>query len=273
MANLNPLISFTEPVTRQDLFDMWSAASFSGVTVDDFAEGFMPVVLASSFSDAPSSPQPGQPMWHMSENLMFVWHDELEGTGVSLWLAIGPDRFDTAMLTKTAVACGEAVELVGPGRTVQAIEMNEAGRNELPQLCGFNQSGINAPNELVGGQEPVEALVNESGETYWMGETAATDSWIAVGTDGIMYMGSPSGSHPTQAMADWANGNSLILHAVEGLPAGVVSSNDITDPFAHIVGTVAIWNIKADSTARTEPWWLTKSVFLPRASKGNYYTQ
>jgi hypothetical protein len=271
MVSINPLISFTEPITRQDLFDMWSTGALSGITVDDFAEGFLPIVVGSSFSEAPQTPQPGQLYWHQAENLMFCWTDEIEGTGVSLWLSIGPDRFDAAMLTKSVVACGEGVELVGPGRVVQAIIPAEVSRTEFPVVCGFNQSGINNPPELIGGQEPVEPLVNASGETYWMGETAISDTWIAVGIDGFVYMGSCPGSHPSEALSAWSNQGAVIMNSVPGLPAGVLRSNDITDPFGHIVGGTVAYNLKADSLARTEPWWLTRVSFMPRASRGTYF--
>jgi len=271
MASLNPLISFTEPVTRQDLFDMWGSAAFTGVTVDDFADGFLPIVVGSTFSDAPSSPTPGQLFWHQTENLMFCYHDEVADTGVSLWLAIGPDRFDTAMFTKTAVAAGEAVELVGPGRTVQAIVPDEESRTELPVLCGFNQSGIDHGPLLLAGQTP-EPLSNASGETFWMGETSPTDSWIAVGVDGLVWAGSSPGSHPSEGLSQWSNNRPLILSSVPGLPAGVLDGNDISDPFGHIVAGSAVWNVLEAGTTRTEPWWITKVAFMPRASRGGYFS-
>lgn len=266
MANLNPLILFTEPVTRQELFDMWSDAAFSGVTVDDFAEGFMPIVVGSSFSDAPSVPQPGQLYWHQSENVMYCWHDEIEGTAVSLWLAIGPDKFEVAMLLQGAAACGEAVELVGPGRVCQAIVAAEESRTEFPVVCGFNQSHINAPTLLVGGNVP-EALPGG----YWMGETAVSGEWIRVGIDGLVYAGCCPGSHPSESLSAWTNLGPVILNSVPGLPSGVVSALDVTSPFGHIVGATTQWCTRPDGGTRTEPWWLTKIAFIPRASRASYY--
>ncbi len=283
MASFNPLVDFAEPVTRQDLFDMWNTAAFSEVGVDDFADGFMPVIVGSSFSEAPVSPQPGQHYWHQQENIMYVYHDVIDNTGVSLWLAIGPDKFETAMLTSSAVAVGEGVELIGPDRTCRAYIPSEDKRLTMPSVVGFNQSHINAAVGVAQGTDSADVdktkftffnvSGDDSGSTYYMGETAVTNEWIRVGIDGLMYMGSCPGSHPSVAMSTWTSLGSLMLSAVPGLPGGVHSPNSNQTPVGNFIGGAPFWNVDETTSTRSEPWWLTKAMFMPRHSiNGNFNT-
>ena len=245
MANINPLISFEQPVTRQDLFDMWATGSLSDIGVDDFAEGFIPIVVASSFSSAPQSPQPGQMLWHQSENVMYTYHDEIEGTGVSLWLAIGPDKFETAMLTNSPIAAGAGVELVGPDRTVQVRKALEANRLMVPVTCGFNQSHINAPRQYDANFPELydpdqQVFQNESGATYYVGETAQSGEWVRVAIDGIMYMGMAAGSHPTQALMSWTNAGGVAEDTI--FDGGIVSIFSPQTPRNNMIGSTITWS-------------------------------
>ena len=277
MASLNPLISFTEPVTRQDLFDMWSNAAFSNISIDDFAEGFMPVIRASSFSNAPSSPQPGQHMWHISENVMYVWHDVIDGTGVSLWLAIGPDKFETAMLTQTCVMPGEAVELIGPDRFCRAYTTSNNDRHVVRPPAGFNQSHIDHP--AIPTFDAVEEASTSNGDwtffvqsgensgaTYYMGETAVTNEWVRVGVDGLVYAGCAAASLPTEALSLWTTSRPVTISLHPDLPAGIMNAASPANPFGNYVGAAAYWNVRAGNLTRSEPWWVSKIAFMPRAN-------
>lgn len=280
MANLNPLVDFTQPVTRQDLFDMWATASFSNISTDDFAEGFSPTIIGSSFSDAPSSPIPGQMWWHQTDNLMFCYHDEIDGTGVSLWLAVGPDRFETAMLLKGNAGCGTALELTGPGRVCQIFDSSGAAtdkRHMVPVVVGFNQSHINSPLD-PGSDESVPGdwiYFNDSGEdsgsTYFMGETAVSGEWIRVAIDGIMYMASAPGSAITQNLDTWTNGPGAVCTSLV-FPGTIHDVNDSESPFNNWVGHMCFYNMREGSLTRTEPWWLNKCAFAPRFSKKNVFS-
>jgi len=281
MANLNPLISFEEPVTRQDLFDMWSTASFSGVGVDDFADGFIPVVIASSFSSAPSTPQPGQMFWHQSENVMYVFHDEVDNTAVSLWLAIGPDKFETAVLTVEPCGAGVGLEICGPDRRVQVNRSaSESNRLQVPTCVGFNQSHINAPitNNLDGETSHDAAEMGYafyctsgecSGQTYWGGETAQSGEWIRMGIDGLVYAASATGSHPSANLATWTSTGGVCMDTI--FDGCVQDINGMEFPWNNMIGATTMWNVRSGSAQRTEPWWLTKIAFCPRMARNGYF--
>ena len=280
MASLNPLISFTEPITRQDLFDMWDTASFSSVGVDDFADGFMPIIVASSFSSAPGVPQPGQLFWHLTEAVMYCYHDVINDTGVSLWLAIGPDKFETAALAAEPIACGAGVEACGPDRRVQVNRTaGDANIGEVPTVCGFNQSGINAPPYMEPGTTDIDpdkstfwnTSGDDSGSTYFMGETTPSGSWLRMGIDGIMFMAMAPSSHPTAALVQWT---SLGLVSMDTTFDGtVVSTTSGLTPLNNSVGGAIFYMGGTDSGARTEPWWLTKVAFAPRMAADNYFNE
>lgn len=275
MASLNPLVSFVEPVTRQTLFDMWATAAFSEITTDDFADGFSPTIIGSSFSEAPSSPAPGQLYWHQTENVMYCYHDEVAGTGVSLWLAIGPDKFETAMLLKGTAGCGTAMELTGPGRTCQIFDSSGTQtdkRHMVPVVVGFNQSHINKP-QAAGTDQTVPGdwiFFNDSGEdsgaTYFMGETAVSGEWIRVAIDGLMYMATAPGSAITEVLEAWTDGPGAVCTSLV-FPGTIHDVNDSETPFNNWVGNQPFWNVREGSLTRSEPWWLVKCAFAPRFSR------
>lgn len=280
MAQLNPLISFDEPFTRQDLFDMWATAAFSEITTEDFADGFNPIVISSSFSGFPTSPDPGQLVWHQEENVMYCYHDVIDDTGVSLWLAIGPDKFETAMLLKGPAAVGTGVELTGPGRTCQVYDSTGTQtdkRHMAPVVVGFNQSHINSQLRPDYDDESVpgdwiyfNTSGDDSGATYFMGETAVSGEWIRVAIDGLMYMASAPGSAITLGLSTWTDGPGTVGMSLE-FPGTVNDSNDSEAPFNLFIGVQPFWNLREGSLTRTEPWWLTKIAFCPRYSRKNQF--
>ena len=163
MADLSPIITFSEPITRQDLYNMWSTAALGSIAKVDLAPGVLDVEEGTGLTDAPSDPEPGQIYWSELDQLLFAWHDEVDGTGVSLWLALGPDRFDVPALCAGPIAAGALVQLTGVGKTVSVL-----GANDNPVACiGANQAGV--PHGFAAGS------------------TAASGAWIPVAVDGIMY--------------------------------------------------------------------------------------
>jgi len=163
MADLSPIITFSEPITRQDLYNMWSTAALGTVLQADLAPGVLSIESDTALTNAPSNPEPGQMFWSLLDQLFFAWHDEIDGTGVSLWLAMGPDRFDTACLTSAPVAAGALVKLSGTDKKVEVLGVNDAPVGAI----GCNQAGI--PH------------------TFAAGSTAESGAWIPVAIDGIMY--------------------------------------------------------------------------------------
>lgn len=265
MAVINPLIDLTAPVTRQDLFDMWDGA-LSGIGLSDFAEGFIPIVAASSFSSAPPSPQPGQLLWHLSENVMYLWHDEIEGTGVSLWLAIGPDKFETACIAAEPIAAGHATELLYD-RWVRhdRTHLGENTIRGMPRTLGMNQSGIDNPIEAN------DPRVDDSGATFWGGDTAASGSWIRVGVDGLLYGALESqSSHPTEVWFSGTQGEFVFLSDTTDRDSTLLVGAG--EPLAfNVLGMTTEWFGDAAANAPTEPTQIKKFIFSPRVARQSYF--
>ncbi|MEE8522189.1 MAG: hypothetical protein V3S83_12585 [Gemmatimonadota bacterium] len=258
MATINPLLDLTTlPTTRQTLFDMWEG-SLSEISLDDFAEGFMPTITGSTFSDAPTTPQPGQMFWHLSENVMYLWHDEVDDTGVSLWLAIGPDKFETACLATEVIPAAWPVELEYD-RKVRVERSNILGppaAGALPVVLGFNQSGINTP---VG--------VNDGAGLG--GDTAVTDEWIRVGVDGLIYGAMVNAlSSASSALADFTNSHWVFLRDIIGEEPSLVGVTGEPRIF-NSIGMSTQWGTDGGSGAPTEPVHILKFQFSPRWSKQN----
>lgn len=163
MATLSPIITFSEPITRQDLYNLWSTATLGSIPKTDLAPGVLSVESDTALTDAPSSPEPGQMFWSKLDQLLFAWHDEIDGTGVSLWLAMGPDRFDTACIAAGPIAAGALVRPTGDNKWVEVHNAQETPVG----VIGCNQAGV--PHDLNAGS------------------TAASGAWIPVAIDGIMY--------------------------------------------------------------------------------------
>lgn len=177
MATLNVLTDLTGTVTRQELYDMWADASISKIPASELADTLQDVVLASSLSDVPASPNPGEMVWVQNEQRMYVYHDVMdvmdrgEGTTVSLWLSIGPDRFDCACLAGEDIPAGAVVEPFYD-RVVKICrpDHNTKGDSNTPIPIGINQSGL-----------PIHYVQDGT-----VGETAPEGTWIRVAIDGIM---------------------------------------------------------------------------------------
>jgi hypothetical protein len=171
MANLSVISDLTKtPLTRQDIHDAWTTAALGSIVKDDLATGFLSVTVATSFSGMPSEPQPGDLMWVADEQTMFCWHDEVDDTGVSLWLAIGPDVFETACLL---------MEPAWPGSLMEPyIDRWVAPVAYTASLLG---DGVN--NRMIGNVH--------SGVPYPLNsrtpETLASGTWVRVGIDGFLY--------------------------------------------------------------------------------------
>lgn len=89
-------------ITRQILYDLWALG-----TPVDIAEGDLAMdgtLFPVAVSTAPTaSPYPGQVWYDSRESLWKVFTDVWESTGISLWLSIGPDRFDVPALARVPI--------------------------------------------------------------------------------------------------------------------------------------------------------------------------
>lgn len=194
MASLTITTSIDKVVTRQTLYDIWANATFSTIQSDDLAPTFQDIVMGSSFSDAPASAVPGELFYHQGEKLLYCYHDYMDvldggtdGTGISLWLAVGPDRFDTACIAAEPIPAGAIVE-PWYDRWVKICRPDEAnaiGDSQKPIPIGANQSGLPQIDLYFG-----------------PGETAPSGTWINVGIDGMVRGWFPRGedSGATQAI-------------------------------------------------------------------------
>lgn len=161
MSNLVFNGSTDFPITRQTLYDMWSTGLLSQLATTDFASSFQPITVGTGDTGRPSGPQPGSHYWDTARQLMYLYIDESDNTGCSIWCAIGPDRFEIPMLAAQPIAAGA---LVMPlfDRWVAPFS---AGAS-LPPL-GINQKGIPFPMHL-------------------QSTTAASGTWISVGVEGFL---------------------------------------------------------------------------------------
>lgn len=178
MATLNPIVDLeTPPITRQTLFDLWGTAELGTIQLDDLADDVVGIISADS---APSE-APGR-IWHDTlRKRHYVYTDVHAGTGVSLWLAIGPDRLEVPCLCAEPIAAGAVVELWFDRWVKPAAPSEGALGDGVLRVLGGNQSGVAYPLNM----QP--------------SETAQSGSWIAVGIDGILSGFTRSGvTPPTQ---------------------------------------------------------------------------
>lgn len=190
-------------ITRQTLADMWSNASIPPIATSDLDPAFQPVFVGTNFSDASASlpnPNPGHLFWHQQHGLMYVFTDMLDvldtsdATGVSLWLAIGPDSFETACIAAEPIPAGAVVEPYYD-RWVKVFRPdagNFAGETLGPAPLGVNQSGI------LDDYDPQLAY----------GTTAESGAWIRVGIDGYVRIWHPAaqrvGGDPASGVSEAA---------------------------------------------------------------------
>jgi len=167
---LSVLTDLTGAITRQTLQDIWTDAAIADVQASDFSADTLSVQVGSSLSEASGSPTPGTLFFSKGEQLMYCYHDEIDGTGVSLWLAIGPDVFECACLAGEPIPAGAVVSPWFDRRVFLGNASNAsliAGQNR-PTYIGVNQSGL----------PPVNTF-------YVEGETAQSGAWIRVAIDGL----------------------------------------------------------------------------------------
>jgi hypothetical protein len=83
-------------VTRQTLYDSFANAAISTIEKADLAAGTLTLDKGSGASAV--APNPGAIFFDQTEQLYKLWVDEVDNTGVSLWLAVMGDRRDDAFI-------------------------------------------------------------------------------------------------------------------------------------------------------------------------------
>lgn len=162
-------------ITRQTLYDIWAQASITGIGEDDIDASTVGVQLVTELSEA--QPVKGGMCWVKSEQVMYVYHDEIENTGVSLWLAVGPDVFETACLAMEPIPAGAAVAPYMDRWVHLSDPSTSPSYQDYPVTIGVNQSGLPPQFKEGAGFEDTR---------YVEGQTAESGSWIRVGIDGLV---------------------------------------------------------------------------------------
>lgn len=213
-----------DTVTRQTIFDLVANAVIATVQASDLNTEVLPIVVASSQSDANLQAFPGRIWWDQTEQLGKVYTDMIDGTGCSVWLAFGPDRFDVALLAVEPIPFGAAVQLTGEGRKARLppllSDMLAQGSNfiwEVGKVVGFNNDGIASAHS-----------------------TTPSGSWFACAVDGYVWCWYPVNRGTTGLASDGGlqSFDSLIRQTDITGPSGIsnVRGGLVTDPLALTSG-------------------------------------
>lgn len=223
-------INSGDTVTRQTIFDLVAEAAIDGVVLE--ADLSSDVNQHASASNPPSSPGPGSTWWDKANQVLRVWHDEIENTGVSLWLAIGPDVFEVEALAAEPIPFGAAcildleaghkwVKLPPSGSDLVALGYT-ASRVEPLKVVGFNNHYGRSTNNYV----PSNIGLLSSPVT------AASGTWFSLTVAGLVWGWTPFNR---RTGADWLAGGRSV-NDVLGLVSGTVFSSvdgGFTSPRGH----------------------------------------
>lgn len=171
MANLSNTEALTLPIDRQDLYNMFANATLGTIGADEVVDGLFAFDVGTDITAATSSPEPGHLFYAKNERVMYCYHDEVDDTGVSLWLAIGPDRFDIAMLADSPVPAGAVVQY----KYDRWVGVSTGASAHIA-----NQRAIGTCAAGMGG----DWFTN--GVSYDL-TTQASGTWIPVSIDGIVW--------------------------------------------------------------------------------------
>jgi hypothetical protein len=192
-----------DTVTRQTIYDLVNNAIGGTVQESDLAEYVLQAVPQSE----PPTPYPGRLWFDQTEQLMKVYTDVMDDTAVSVWLSLGPDRFDVALIAAEPIPYGAAIQLVGDGRWAKLppdpLSLEAMGKGfyewEVARVIGFNNNGTMLAAETVDSGAwfscAVDGFVrtwhpvNKNGFSSFGGLTGGQDSLII----GITQLTGPSG--------------------------------------------------------------------------------
>jgi hypothetical protein len=120
--NLTPgvTIEANDVVTRQTIYDLWADAQGGQIVAGDLSATLFPIVVGTNPT---SSITPGQIWYDQAEMLWKVFIDVKDNTGVSVWVAFGPDRFDEVFLANEHLPPAALFKLddAGTGRMVKRV--------------------------------------------------------------------------------------------------------------------------------------------------------
>ena len=146
---------------------------------------------------------------------MFVFvRAEVDSTGVSLWLASGPDRFDVPCIAAEPIPAGAMLDLWYDKWVSLPTEPHQ-------RPLGFNQSGIDNMEDM-----------NDATQ-----DTAVSGSWIRVAVDGIVIgVIDGAGSDPSEPnLVNWQGGELIGMNA-SGKPWSLIGGMSPTFPPLNVIG-------------------------------------
>ncbi len=113
-----------DTVTSQTLYDLIAGATPASVAAADFDGGLLTVIVGSN---ATNPETPGAWWYDQTEMLLKGYADQVDETGVSLWLSLGPDRFDEAFLAAEALPPGALCRFAPTGEGRQVLRVTGHG--------------------------------------------------------------------------------------------------------------------------------------------------
>lgn len=202
-----------DTVTRQTLYNLLYNASGGTVEQSDLGSTVLDIMCQSE----PPTAKAGRLWWDQTDQLMKLYVDVLDDTGVSCWISIGPDRWDMPMLTTEPIPFGAAVQLVGDGRKVKLPPAGSAilalGRGLAPwesaKVVGFNNNGPRLEHA-----------------------TADSGAWISVATDGLVWCWYPANYGVATRLASAGTG---ILDDLINRTANITNASGITDTRGGVI--------------------------------------
>lgn len=128
-------------VTRQTLYDAFANAAISTVGASDLAAGTLALDKGSGASAA--APWPGAIFFDKTEQLFKVWVDEVDNTGVSLWLSVMGDRRDDAFIADRPIPPHAAI---APSTQGGRYARTPDGTTPGWEVYGFNLKAETIPS-------------------------------------------------------------------------------------------------------------------------------
>jgi hypothetical protein len=239
-------------VTRQTIFDLVDKAAISTVEELDLSSDTNQNVSATN---TPLVPGPGTMWWDKADQVMKVWHDEIQNTAVSLWLAIGPDRFDVEALCAEPIPFGAAVQLdltaghkwvkLPPSGSDLVAMGHTAARMEPLNVIGFNNTGQ--------GISPV---------------TGASGAWISVAIAGFVWAWFPFNRNDGSIWIATGRAANDVNTLVSGTDFST-NSGGMTSPRGYDLGTGrggVIYEQAFSATQDNSPSYCCNSVHRVRAT-------